>query len=85
MIRLWRSLTNRAVRRLGANDLGYTDPAGLIELRSNICDYLRAARAVRCDPEQIVITAGTQQAIDIAIRVLLAPGDEVWVEDPVIR
>jgi GntR family transcriptional regulator/MocR family aminotransferase len=78
----WRSLTHRAVRRLGANDLGYADPAGLIELRGNICDYLRAARAVRCDPEQIVITAGTQQAIDIAIRVLLAPGDEVWVEDP---
>jgi GntR family transcriptional regulator/MocR family aminotransferase len=78
----WRSLTHRAVRRLGANDLGYTDPAGLAELRANICDYLRAARAVRCDPDQIVITAGTQQAIDIAIRVLLAPGDEVWVEDP---
>src|SRR5271166_2962278 len=78
----WCSLTHRAVRRLGANDLGYTDPAGLAELRENICDYLRAARAVRCDPEQIVITAGTQQAIDIAIRVLLAPGDEVWVEDP---
>src|SRR5215468_1493847 len=78
----WRSLTHRAVRRLGANDFGYTDPAGLAELRANICDYLRAARAVRCDPEQIVITAGTQQAIDIAIRVLLAPSDEVWVEDP---
>jgi len=79
---MWRGLTHRAVRRLGANDLGYTDPAGLAELRGNICDYLRAARGVRCDPEQIVITAGTQQAIDIAIRVLLAPGDEVWVEDP---
>jgi GntR family transcriptional regulator/MocR family aminotransferase len=78
----WRNLTRRAVRRLGANDLGYSDPAGLAELRENICDYLRAARAVRCDPGQIVITAGTQQAIDIAIRVLLAPGDEVWVEDP---
>jgi GntR family transcriptional regulator/MocR family aminotransferase len=78
----WRALTHRAVRSLGANDLGYTDPAGLIELRRSICDYLRAARAVRCDPEQIVITAGTQQAIDIAVRVLLAPGDEVWVEDP---
>jgi GntR family transcriptional regulator / MocR family aminotransferase len=78
----WRSLTHRAVHRLGANDLGYTDPAGLTELRGNICDYLRVARAVRCDPEQIVITAGTQQAIDIAIRVLLTPGDEVWVEDP---
>jgi GntR family transcriptional regulator / MocR family aminotransferase len=78
----WRSLTHRAVRRLGPNDLGYADPAGLIELRTNICDYLRAARAVRCEPDQVVITAGTQQAIDIAIRVLLAPGDEVWVEDP---
>jgi GntR family transcriptional regulator/MocR family aminotransferase len=78
----WRSLTHRAVRQLGPNDLGYADPAGLIELRANICDYLRAARAVRCESEQIVITAGTQQALDIAIRVLLAPGDEVWVEDP---
>jgi GntR family transcriptional regulator/MocR family aminotransferase len=78
----WRSLTHRAVRQLGPDDLGYADPAGLIELRANICDYLRAARAVRCEPEQIVITAGTQQALDIAIRVLLAPGDEVWVEDP---
>src|SRR5262245_55241119 len=78
----WRKLTHRAVRSLGASDLGYTDPAGSIELRRNICDYLQAARAVRCQPEQIVITAGTQHAIDIAIRVLLVPGDEVWVEDP---
>ena len=41
----WRKLTHRAVRGLGANDLGYTDPAGLIELRASICEYLRAARA----------------------------------------
>jgi len=54
----------------------------LAELRGKICDYLRAARAVRCDPEQFVITTGTQKAIDIPIRVLLAPGDEVWFEDP---
>jgi GntR family transcriptional regulator / MocR family aminotransferase len=78
----WRSLTHRVVRRLGPNDLGYTDPAGLAELRANVRDYLRVARAVRCEQDQIVITAGTQQAIDIAIRVLLAPGDDVWVEDP---
>ena len=78
----WRTLTHRVVRQLGPDDLGYADPAGLIELRTNICHYLRAARAVQCEPEQIVITAGTQQAIDIAIRVLLSPGDEVWVEDP---
>jgi GntR family transcriptional regulator/MocR family aminotransferase len=78
----WRKLTHRAVRSLGANDLGYSDPCGLIELRRGLGDYLQAARAVRCDPRQIVITAGTQHALDIAIRVLLAPGDEVWVEDP---
>ncbi len=78
----WRRLTHRAVRLLEANDLGYTDPAGLIALRTTISDYLRAARGVRCDPEQVVITAGTQQAIDLTIRVLLAPGDDVWIEDP---
>ena len=78
----WRKLTHRAVRTLGTHDLGYTDPCGSVELRRSICEYLRAARAVRCDPEQIVITAGTQHTIDIAIRVLLAPMDDVWVEDP---
>jgi GntR family transcriptional regulator/MocR family aminotransferase len=81
-VEVWRRLTARAARSLGGRDLGYTDPCGFIELRVAICDYLRAVRAVRCDPGQIVITAGTQQAIDIAIRVLLAPGDEVWIEDP---
>jgi GntR family transcriptional regulator/MocR family aminotransferase len=79
---VWRKLTNRAVRAFGASDLGYSDPAGLIELRRNLCDYLRAARGVRCTPEQIIVTAGTQHALDITIRVLLAAGDEVWVEDP---
>jgi hypothetical protein len=66
------------VRRLGANDLGYTDPAGLAELRENICDYLRAARAVRCEPEQIVITAGTQQEkyLTLAIKHLEALGTD---------
>jgi GntR family transcriptional regulator / MocR family aminotransferase len=79
---IWKKLTHRAVRTFGSRDLGYSDPCGSIELRRSICDYLRTARAVRCDPQQIVITAGTQHAIDIAIRVLLSPGDEVWVEDP---
>jgi GntR family transcriptional regulator/MocR family aminotransferase len=81
-VEIWRRLTHRAVRALGPRHVGYTDPYGFIELRRTIAAYLRAARAVRCEAEQIVVTAGTQQAIDLAIRVLLAPGDEVWVEDP---
>jgi len=56
--------------------------AETIELRKTICDYLTAARAVRCDPEQVVVTAGTQQALDIVIRVLPSRDKEVWIEDP---
>jgi len=78
----WRRLTHRALRSFSAVHLGYSDPLGLPELRSAICEYLRSARAVHCDPDQIVVTAGTQYAIDIALRVLLRPGDAAWIEDP---
>ncbi len=78
----WRRLTHRTVRTLRPNDLGYSDPLGLPDLRSAVCEYLRAARAVRCDPEQVVICSGTQHAIDLTARVLLSSADEVWVEDP---
>jgi GntR family transcriptional regulator/MocR family aminotransferase len=78
----WRKLTMRAMREPGRLDLGYSDPQGLSDLRLALCNYLRAARGVRCEPEQIIVTAGSQQAIDLAIRVVLDPGDAVWVEDP---
>jgi GntR family transcriptional regulator/MocR family aminotransferase len=78
----WRKLTHQAVRSLGPVHLGYSDPRGLPDLRQAICDYLRAARAVRCEPEQIIVTGGTRPAVDVAIRVLLDRDAEVWVEDP---
>lgn len=78
----WRKVGQRVLRTIGPEHLGYGDPCGTPELRAIIADYLRAARGVVCDPEQILVTAGTQHAIDIAIRVLLKPGDRVWVEDP---
>ena len=81
-LELWRKLSVRTFRSLDASHFGYSDPRGTIELRKAICDYLQAARAVRCDPEQIVVTAGTQQAIDIVIRILPNRNREVWVEDP---
>jgi GntR family transcriptional regulator/MocR family aminotransferase len=81
-VELWRKLNARAIRSLSASHLGYSDPRGTIELRKTICDYLQAARAVRCDPEQIVVTTGTQHAIDLVIRILPGPEKEVWVEDP---
>jgi GntR family transcriptional regulator / MocR family aminotransferase len=81
-VELWRKLSARTFRPLSRSHLGYSDPRGMIELRKTICDYLQAARAVRCDPEQIVVTTGTQHAIDLVIRVLQGPDKEVWVEDP---
>jgi GntR family transcriptional regulator / MocR family aminotransferase len=81
-IEAWRKLSQELFRRFDPIHRGYADARGLITLRRAICDYLSAARGVRATPEQIIITSGTQHAIDIATRVLLSPGDEVWVEDP---
>ena len=72
---LWRKVSARVFRSLGHDHFGYSDPRGLPELRKSICDYLRAARAVHCDPGQIVVTAGTQHAIDLVIRVLYRQPD----------
>ena len=79
---LWRKLSARTLRSFGRHHLGYGDPHGMPELRKSVCDYLQAARGVRCEPEQVVITAGTQQAVDIVIRVMQGPDKEVWIEDP---
>jgi GntR family transcriptional regulator/MocR family aminotransferase len=79
---MWRKLGARAFRSLDHRHFGYSDPRGLPEFRRAICDYLKAARAVVCDPEQIVVTAGTQQAIDLVIRVLHQGEPQAWVEDP---
>jgi GntR family transcriptional regulator/MocR family aminotransferase len=79
---LWRKLSARTLRSFSRHHLGYADPRGMLELRKSVCDYLQAARAVRCEPEQIVITAGTQQAIDIVTRIMRGPDKKVWIEDP---
>ena len=54
-------------------------------LREAIAEYLTAARAVRCRPEQIVLTSGTRQGLSLAARILIDPGDPVWVEDSCYR
>jgi GntR family transcriptional regulator / MocR family aminotransferase len=53
--------------------------------REAIAEYLNVVRGVRCDPSQIMIVTGSQQALDIAARVLLDPGDPVWIDEPAYR
>jgi GntR family transcriptional regulator/MocR family aminotransferase len=79
---LWSRLVARRWRDATPDLLGYGDPAGYRPLREAIAAHLGVARSVRCEPEQVVIVSGSQQALDLASRLLVDPGDTVWIEDP---
>jgi GntR family transcriptional regulator/MocR family aminotransferase len=79
--RLWARLTARRWRG-GGIYLGDGDPAGQPELRAAIADYVANARGARCSADQVVVVGGIQHGVDLMARVLLDPGDPVWVEDP---
>jgi GntR family transcriptional regulator/MocR family aminotransferase len=79
---VWSRLMNRHVRNVRVNALHYGDPMGSDSFRATIADYLKTARAVKCDASQIMVVNGSQQALDLCARVLLNPGDRVWIEEP---
>jgi len=78
----WSRIVMRHCRNLHARELHYGGPLGLEELRKAICSYLRTARAVHCDTNQVMIVAGSQQALEISARVLLDDRSAAWVEEP---
>jgi GntR family transcriptional regulator / MocR family aminotransferase len=80
--RIWSELLTRYARNMQVGALQYGEPMGLWELREAIATYLRTARAVHCEPEQVMIVSGSQQALDVTTRTLLNPGSRVWVEEP---
>jgi GntR family transcriptional regulator/MocR family aminotransferase len=79
---LWARLVARRWRRPQRALLGYGDPAGYRPLREAIAAYLGAARAVRCEADQVIVVAGSQQALDLTARMLLDEADAAWIEDP---
>jgi GntR family transcriptional regulator/MocR family aminotransferase len=81
-LKIWERLSRRRWRTLSPALLSYGHAAGYLPLRQAVAAYLGAARGVRCEPAQVLIVGGAQQAIDLAARVLLDPGDEVWFEEP---
>ncbi len=78
----WRRLIARELRGEATEAGVYGHPAGLAALRGAIARHIGISRGVRATADDITITNGTQQALDIVARVLLAPGDLVAVEDP---
>lgn len=78
----WRRLLARRARNVSLRSLHYGPPQGYLPLREAIAAYLRRARAVLCEPEQVLVVSGSQQALDLSARLLLNPGEPVIIEEP---
>lgn len=78
----WRKLVTAQARLTTPDSLGYGPPEGHAPLREAIAGYLRRSRGVHCVPDQIVVVNGSQQALDLAARILLDPGDQAVIEEP---
>ncbi len=82
---IWSRLVTHHSKDPTARAIHCLDPLGSRRFREAICQYLRTARAVQCEPEQVMVVSGSQQALQIAANVLLDPGDAVWMEEPGYR
>jgi GntR family transcriptional regulator/MocR family aminotransferase len=80
--KLWQRLQNRVWREARADLLDYGQSGGYLPLRQAITEYLRISRSVKVSVEQVMITAGTQQSLDLCAQLLADVGDTAWVEDP---
>lgn len=80
-ISVWARVSARAAKNVRAVG-GYESAWGLPALREGIANHVRLSRGVVCEPEQVIVTAGAQAALDLAARLLTDPGDPVWIEDP---
>jgi GntR family transcriptional regulator/MocR family aminotransferase len=81
-IEIWSKLVSRHSRRISRDIMGYGDTMGYGPFREALAEYLGAFRAVNCDPSQILVTTGSQQALQIAALALLDHDDEAWIEEP---
>jgi GntR family transcriptional regulator/MocR family aminotransferase len=84
-LHVWSNLVARRCRSIDAQAFHYGDPMGSRGFRETIANYLKTARSLHCEAEQVMIVEGSQQALEISARVLLDPGNSVWVEQPGYR
>ncbi|HEX7641272.1 MAG TPA: PLP-dependent aminotransferase family protein [Burkholderiaceae bacterium] len=80
--KLWQRIQNRVWRDARPELLDYGQAGGYLPLRSAIAEYLQASRSVKVSLEQVMITSGTQQSLDLCAQMLADVGDTAWVEDP---
>lgn len=75
-------ILNRLWRHAQPQMLTYGTNGGAQALKEALADYLHVGRGVQCQPEQLLITEGVHQAIDLTVRSLVNPKETVWMEDP---
>ncbi|HEX6770929.1 MAG TPA: PLP-dependent aminotransferase family protein [Acidobacteriaceae bacterium] len=78
----WRRILQRRTRTAPMRSFEYGTAGGDPALREAIAGHLRRSRAIHCDVSQVMIVNGSQQALDLTIRLLMNPGDTIVVEDP---
>jgi GntR family transcriptional regulator/MocR family aminotransferase len=78
----WRRLLVGTLREQRSDDALYGDPAGHPRLREAIARHVAVSRGVAVSADDVTVTSGTQQALDVIARVLLSKFDRVAVEDP---
>jgi len=81
-IAIWERLRAEVLAQKGTHLLQYASSRGEPDLRKALATYLCDHRGARCHPDQIVITAGTQQAMMISAMALVNRGEVAWIEDP---
>jgi GntR family transcriptional regulator/MocR family aminotransferase len=79
---LWAQVAGRRLRAVTTQLLMGCPPLGYAPLRDAVANYLTSARGVRCTAAQVCIVSGVQDALDLAARLFLDPGDRVAMEDP---
>ncbi len=79
---LWRRLVAEAYDEPQREALSYGAAVGLASLRQAIARHLSLTRATPCSPDQVIVVNSPMQGVELVSRVLLEPGDKVWVEDP---
>ena len=75
------SVTNNLILENGAEALQYGSGQGHPKLREQICDVM-ALEGIKAHPDDVVVTTGSQQALDLISRIFIDPGDVVLVEAP---
>ncbi|MEM9599176.1 MAG: PLP-dependent aminotransferase family protein, partial [Acidobacteriota bacterium] len=78
----WQRLAARRARQTAVSDLRHGPLRGNERLRRAIAFHLNTMRGVRCGPHQILMLPSAQLGLDLVGRLLLAPGDAAWIEDP---